>query len=123
MLRAVTLLRKLSRFHSGRMRSSSTRAPAFGAFGRISWAGVCRSSPAQATAVATSTATTNSAMPRLPYSQSYSSVMPGITYMFANTTSSSEGMPRNPTSRPSAPPIRQASTANSRYREAMVRFP
>ena len=123
MLRTVTLLRKLSRLHTGLMRSSSTREPAFGAFGRMSWAGVCRSSPRHAAPVAVSTATTNSAMPRLPYSQSYSRTIPGMTYMFSSTVSRKAGMPRNPTSRPMPPPIRQASAANSRYREAMVRLP
>ena len=123
MLRAVTLLRKLSRRHSGRMRSSKMRAPAFGAFGCMSCAGLCRRAPAQATTVATTTPTTNSAMPVDPYSQSYSSCMPGTVYSPSITSSRNDGMPRKPTISPSPPPIRQASAANSTYRIAMAAFP
>ena len=52
MLRAVTLLRKLRRLQTGRMRSSRMRLPAFGAFGRMSEAGDSRSSFTQVVAVA-----------------------------------------------------------------------
>ena len=115
-LRAVTLPRKFSRLHTGRIRSSNMRAPAFGAFGRINAAGVCRISSRQASAVATPTPTTNSTMPAEPYNQSYSSRTPGNIYSPSITTSRNAGMPSNPTSRPMPPPTKQASNANSRYR-------
>ena len=115
-LRAVTLPKKLSLLHTGLIRSSRMRAPAFGAFGRISAAGVCRISLRQASAVATPTPTMNNRMPAVPYPQSYSSRTSGNIYSPLITISRNAGIPRNPTSRPMPPPTRQASNANSKYR-------
>ena len=58
----MTLCRKLIRDHSGRTLSTRMRAPALGALGRMSEAGVSASSRRQVSTVAPTMPTTNSAL-------------------------------------------------------------
>ena len=93
------------------MRSSKMREPARGALGRMSEAGVSAISWRQATIVAPTTPTANSATDTIDDTMSYESSIWGSEYMSSNTVNKNSGRPTKPMILPSTPPIRQAHSA------------
>ena len=84
------------------------REPARGALGRMSDAGVSAISWRQATIVAPTTPTVNSATDTSDDTMSYESCIWGSEYISSNTVNRKSGRPTKPMTLPSTPPIRQA---------------
>ena len=107
-MRAVTLLRNPKRFQMGVMRSRRMRAPARGALGRMSDAGVSLSTWRHAMNVAPTMPTAKSATPRSALPKSKWNWNGGKAYMVLKMVKMMAGSAKKPSASPAMPPAMHA---------------